>query len=131
MKFPQFIEGPLSATIIEVGDVVKVIEKASYSDSFTTHYVLIEGRGVAGEKPYIEITDLHTGGYNPSLTRRVIGVDDSFWDGLVPAEYEEAMEAFQKAKASASSEETNALRSYEEAHAKHVAYQILADRIWA
>jgi hypothetical protein len=130
MKFPQFIEGPLSATVLEVGDIVKVIEKASYSDSFSTHYVLIEGRGVASGTPFIEITDLHVGGYNPSLTRRVIGVEDSFWDGLKPAEYEEAIDAFQRAKASSSAEETSALRSYEEAHAKHVAYMGLADRIW-
>lgn len=130
MQFPQFTVTPDSVRVLEVGDIVKVRTKG-YSDSFTTHYVLIEAKGVVDDTPFVEITDLHVGGYSVTLSRRILSVTDGFWAGLSPAEYEEAMEAFVAAKAAASKRETEALGRYEEAHAEHVAYQMLADRMWA
>lgn len=127
MQFPQFHADPQSIRILEVGDVVKVRQKG-YSDSFTTHYVLIEAKGTVGDAPFVEFTDLHTGGYSVTLSRRTLSVTDDFWAGIAPCEMEEAYEAFISAKASASKRETQALASYEEAHAEHVAYQMLNDR---
>lgn len=128
MQFPQFHSDPQSIRILEVGDIVKVRQK-NYSDSFTTHYVLIEAKGTVGDAPFVEFTDLHVGGYSVTLTRRTLSVTDEFWDGIAPCEMEEAYEAFIAAKSSASKRETQALASYEEAHAEHIAYQILADRM--
>lgn len=123
MQTPQF---PTVASLVP-GDVVKVVEK-SYS-SLTVHYVLIESVGEIGEESWIQFTDMTTGQYSTGVKSRVALITDEFWFGLCAVEYEEAYGAFLSAKSQASKDETDALSRYEEANAKNVAFQMLADRI--
>jgi hypothetical protein len=127
-SFPESLHGSGIAFLLTVGDIVKVREKG-YSDSFSTHYIMVEATGTLDDVPFVEFTDLHVGVYSPSLRRRTVSVHDDFWAGVCPAEMEEAVDTFSTALAAASKRAMQAQAAYEEAAAEFAQYSAVADRI--
>lgn len=115
---------------LQVGDIVKVREKG-YSDSFSTHFVMVEAKGSLAGVGYVEITDLHVGQYTPTLRRRTVSTRDEFWAGIDSCEVDEALDSFNTAYTSSGKRATQAQASWEEAAAEFAVYRSVHDRLGA